>query len=121
MTNVRVILDLYANRSRITVVNVTNFTLEMRNGSRYRVFSTIAPKLYPLPGVGFGAVKERCVRRPTTDPLLRATLAYTRGRIGGRVPNEKSPARAGLFIVRWWANLDSNQGPHAYQACALTN
>ena len=26
-----------------------------------------------------------------------------------------------LLIEKWWAWLDSNQRPHAYQACALTN
>ena len=27
---------------------------------------------------------------------------------------------AQLFRVAWWAEVDSNHRPHAYQACALT-
>ena len=26
-----------------------------------------------------------------------------------------------VFKVHWWAQVDSNHRPHAYQACALTN
>ena len=26
----------------------------------------------------------------------------------------------GVFIEDWWAQVDSNHRPHAYQACALT-
>ena len=29
--------------------------------------------------------------------------------------------RTYFFLKKWWAWLDSNQRPHAYQACALTN
>ena len=25
-----------------------------------------------------------------------------------------------VFVPRWWAQVDSNHRPHAYQACALT-
>lgn len=32
--------------------------------------------------------------------------------------NEKSPS---IWAFRWWAVQASNLGPHAYQACALTN
>ena len=26
-----------------------------------------------------------------------------------------------FVLIPGWANLDSNQGPHPYQGCALTN
>ena len=29
--------------------------------------------------------------------------------------------RYAVFKVRWWAQVDSNHRPHAYQACALTS
>ena len=28
--------------------------------------------------------------------------------------------RYAVFKVRWWAQMESNHRPHAYQACALT-
>lgn len=31
------------------------------------------------------------------------------------------PARSNRTPTRWWAILDSNQGPQSYQDCALTN
>ena len=43
---------------------------------------------------------------------------------GRRSQNKFKKARGDeLFLRRdpWWAILGSNQGPHAYQACALTN
>ena len=30
-------------------------------------------------------------------------------------------ALASSYEVKWWANLDSNQGPQSYQDCALTS
>ena len=43
----------------------------------------------------------------TADPLLArqvlSQLSYT------------------PMIIKWWAQVDSNHRPHAYQACALTN
>ena len=37
-------------------------------------------------------------------------------------PATKSPRTALPYpLLCWWAQMDSNHRPHAYQACALTN
>ena len=67
-------------------------------------------------------------RNRTADPLLAKQVlshlsyiphAHCEFRIGdfgltSKVPNPQSE-------MVWWAFLGSNQGPHAYQACALTS
>ena len=37
------------------------------------------------------------------------------------IPCKRRPRRTSLGQERWWAWVDSNHPPHAYQACALTN
>ena len=34
---------------------------------------------------------------------------------------DKLNALYAVFKVLWWAQVDSNHRPHAYQACALTS
>ena len=62
-----------------------------------------------------GAERDR-----TADPLLAkqvlSQLSYSpvKLRVGHRASEPWSP-------YHWWARVDSNYRPHAYQACALTN
>ena len=37
-------------------------------------------------------------------------------------PSNKPPNISAIYsLLCWWAQMDSNHRPHAYQACALTN
>ena len=79
---------------------------------------------------GNGAERDR-----TADPLLAkqvlSQLSYSpesdrRTSNHGQLRRGASALRTAPAFRRplcgvWWAYLESNQGPHAYQACALTN
>lgn len=66
-------------------------------------------------------------RNRTADPLLAkqvlSRLSYiptpTLRIVDCGMRNENSAIRNPHSEMRWWAFLGSNQGPHAYQACAL--
>src|SRR5438477_7201649 len=72
-----------------------------------------------------GADRDR-----TDDPLLAkqvlSQLSYSPGSEGR---SQKAEGRnrkhfcllPSTFCLAWWAWVDSNYRPHAYQACALTN
>ena len=82
---------------------------------RYRVFGLAFPACSMRFGcVAFHAGGDERVR--TDDPLLAkqvlSQLSYTPMSFICRLP-----LRA---LLSWWAQVDSNHRPHAYQACALT-
>ena len=52
-------------------------------------------------------------RRDRTDDLMLAKHALSQLSYGPRRSFDASPKK-------WWARVDSNYRPHAYQACALT-
>jgi hypothetical protein len=66
-------------------------------------------------------------RNRTADPLLAKQVL---SRLSYIPTNELSIGDSGIAdekivnrgsSIRWWAFLGSNQGPHAYQACALAS
>lgn len=71
------------------------------------------------------SAKAKCIggaeRDRTADPLLAkqvlSQLSYS--------PNHRNTRHRcqgqGNSQTKWWARVDSNYRPHAYQACALTD
>ena len=53
-------------------------------------------------------------KRDRTDDLLNANQALSQLSYGP-IPS------LGRLIALWWARVDLNHRPHAYQACALTS
>ena len=53
-------------------------------------------------------------KRDRTDDLLNANQALSQLSYGP-IPS------FGRLIALWWARVDLNHRPHAYQACALTS
>ncbi len=61
-------------------------------------------------GLACGADRDR------TDDLLNANQALSQLSYSPRRDEGST-----LSVSTWWAQVDSNYPPHAYQACALTN
>ena len=58
----------------------------------------------------------------TADPLLAKQVLSQLSYIPtGRALSAVHPGLGAHRSFGWWAFLASNQGPHAYQACALTS
>jgi hypothetical protein len=57
---------------------------------------------------------SRGPKRDRTDDLLNANQALSQLSYGP-IPS------FGRLIALWWARVDLNHRPHAYQACALTS
>jgi hypothetical protein len=94
-----------------SVVNERCATLSSRgaarSGSRRSRYRRTDPA--SLDSGGDSGARTRSLR--LAKPAL-SQLSYIPVRTGGRVA---APGRS------WWAWVDSNHPPHAYQACALTN
>ena len=65
-------------------------------------------------------------RNRTADPLLAKQVLSRLSYIPDPMRNTECGLRNSTFRIphsafAWWAFLGSNQGPHAYQACALTS
>ena len=65
-----------------------------------------------------GAERDR-----TADPLLaKQVLSQLSYSPNFWVNHQKTAAsKRNRFTMQWWARVDLNYRPHAYQACALTN
>ena len=60
-------------------------------------------------------IPERSTETPFNPPKWdkkRKSFSYT---------TKKRPVHNELGVFVWWAWVDSNHRPHAYQACALTS
>jgi hypothetical protein len=57
----------------------------------------------------------------TPDPDLAKVVLYQLSYAPSRVEPACERVLVLVLVPSWWACLDSNQRPHAYQACALTN
>jgi hypothetical protein len=77
------------------------------------------PPLAELRFIALHPVDGGDERNRTADPLLAkqvlSRLSY--------IPTNELSIRdlSERSSIRWWAFLGSNQGPHAYQACALAS
>ena len=72
----------------------------------------------------YAIVTERCgADRDRTDDIQLAKLALSQLSYSPNVPGNQTSARGSPWPperARWWAWVELNHRPHAYQACALT-
>ena len=84
----------------------------------------VSSKVLPEVHLGLGGgERDRTVDLRLAKPAL-SQLSYTPvSDFGGQINRDQihlTPDSC-LLIPEWWAWVDSNYRPHAYQACALTN
>ena len=93
-------MSKYPARERYRIQTKPNFALCY---TRYSVSGLGNHRTQPKNG---GA------RRDRTDDILLAKQALSQLSYG--------PIKGAASLKNWWARVDSNYRPHAYQACALT-
>ena len=98
---------------------------EARNGAeRDRTADPLLAKQV-LSQLSYSPARDQKLDYPTTERPELLELLQTKSNRENQPPRSLGAGiRACVALpavgVEWWAYLESNQGPHAYQACALT-
>lgn len=101
--------------------NSLAFTREALHGGAKRLATALGPAKAKRLSNQHNTQTLKTVNDPQVNPYPTQQVQSTTPVVRRAVRSAAAKGRDSVRTEQWWARVDSNYRPHAYQACALTD